>query len=112
MSKEETTTKFAAGDFPVIACTMALGLGQNWKRVRSVIHVGRGDPASICQMIGRCGRGGSNGLAILFVEKNCRSGKNTVKEFTNPTCQTDDKRMDALAVTPVCFRICFSIDNK
>lgn len=74
VSKEETTTKFAAGEFPVISCTMALGLGQNWKRVRSVVHVGRGDPASICQMIGRCGRGGSNGLAILFVEKNRDGG--------------------------------------
>ncbi|EHS62947.1 uncharacterized protein PGTG_22744 [Puccinia graminis f. sp. tritici CRL 75-36-700-3] len=84
MSKEETTNKFAAGEFPVIACTMALGLGQNWKRVRSVVHVGQGDPASICQMIGRCGRGGSPGLAILFVEANQRSGKNTVDEFANP----------------------------
>ncbi|OAV95558.1 hypothetical protein PTTG_26595 [Puccinia triticina 1-1 BBBD Race 1] len=111
VSKEETTTKFAAGEFPVISCTMALGLGQNWKRVRSVVHVGRGDPASICQMIGRCGRGGSNGLAILFVEQNRRSGKNTVEEFTKPTEQTDDERMDALAITPVCMRIVFAIDN-
>ncbi|OAV93796.1 hypothetical protein PTTG_27160 [Puccinia triticina 1-1 BBBD Race 1] len=112
VSKEETTSQFAAGEFPVISCTMALGLGQNWKRVRSVVHVGRGDPASICQMIGRCGRGGSNGLAILFVEPNRRSGKNSVEEFTTPTQQTDDERMDALAITPVCLQVCFAIDNK
>ncbi|OAV85283.1 hypothetical protein PTTG_30642, partial [Puccinia triticina 1-1 BBBD Race 1] len=112
VSKKETTTNFAAGKFPVISCTMALGLGQNWKRVRSVVHVGRGDPASICQMIGRCGRGGTNGLAILFVEPNRRSGKNSVEEFTTQTQQTDDERMDALAITPVCLQICFAIDNK
>ncbi|OAV92051.1 hypothetical protein PTTG_09886 [Puccinia triticina 1-1 BBBD Race 1] len=111
VSKEETTKQFAAGEFPVISCTMALGLGQNWKRVRSVVHVGRGDPASICQMIGRCGRGGTNGLAILFVEANRRSGKNCVEEFVTPAKQTDDERMDALAITPVCLQICFAIDN-
>ncbi|OAV93804.1 hypothetical protein PTTG_08326 [Puccinia triticina 1-1 BBBD Race 1] len=111
LSKEETTSKFAAGEFPVISCTMALGLGQNWKRVRAVVHVGRGDPASICQMIGRCGRGGSNGLAVLFVKPNRKSGKNRVEDITNPTEQTDDNRMDALAITPVCLRISFAIDN-
>ncbi|EFP80654.2 uncharacterized protein PGTG_06610 [Puccinia graminis f. sp. tritici CRL 75-36-700-3] len=111
-SKKKTTEQFAAGQFPVISCTMALGLGQNWKRVRSVIHLGRGDPASICQMIGRCGRGGSPGLALLFVEKSRRGGKNKIEEFTDPTNQTDDERMDALAITPVCLRICFAIDNK
>ncbi|OAV86402.1 hypothetical protein PTTG_29928 [Puccinia triticina 1-1 BBBD Race 1] len=52
ISKQKTVKKFAGGEFPVISCTMALGLGQNWKRVRSVVHVGRGDPASISQMIG------------------------------------------------------------
>ncbi|OAV86985.1 hypothetical protein PTTG_29631, partial [Puccinia triticina 1-1 BBBD Race 1] len=111
VSKQETTTKFAAGKFPVISCTMALGLGQNWKRVQLVVHVGQGDPASICQMIGCCGRGGSNGLAILFVEPNYRSGKNRVEEFTTPTQQTNDERMDALAITPICLQICFAIDN-
>jgi superfamily II DNA helicase RecQ len=102
IKKLQKTNRFAAGDFPVVSCTMALGLGQNWKRVQSVIHVGQGDPASICQMIGRCGRG-SPGLAILFVELNCRSGKNSVEEFTEPTHQTNDEHMDALAVTPVCL---------
>jgi superfamily II DNA helicase RecQ len=44
----------------LISCTMALGLGQNWKRVRSVIHFGWGDPVLILQMIGRCGRAGNH----------------------------------------------------
>ncbi|KNE90859.1 hypothetical protein PSTG_15725, partial [Puccinia striiformis f. sp. tritici PST-78] len=55
---------------------MALGLGQNWKRVRKVVHMGKGDPASTSQMIGRCGRDGRPGLAVLFVEKTRRKGKN------------------------------------
>ncbi|KAH9442979.1 hypothetical protein Pst134EB_027329 [Puccinia striiformis f. sp. tritici] len=71
---------FSRGTFPLISCTMALGLGQNWKRVRMVVHLGRGDPAAICQMIGRCGRDGRPGLAIMFVEKNRRNGKNRVDQ--------------------------------
>ena len=102
---------FSEGLFPVISCTMALGLGQNWKRVRMVVNVGRGDPASICQMIGRCGRDGKPGLAILFVEKTRRKGKNLVAQFTRGATQTDEDRMDALAITPVCLCVAFSMDN-
>jgi superfamily II DNA helicase RecQ len=90
---------------------MALGLGQNWKRVRMVTHMGRGDPAQIAQMIGRCGRDGRNGLAILFMEKTRRTGKNSVNHFTRGVDQTDEDRIDALAITPVCLRIAFSMDN-
>ncbi|KNF03377.1 hypothetical protein PSTG_03318 [Puccinia striiformis f. sp. tritici PST-78] len=102
---------FAAGKFPVISCTMALGLGQNWKRVRMVSHVGRGDPANICQMIGRCGRDGNNGLAVMFMEKTRRGGKNHIHQFTRGATQTDLDRMDALAITPLCLRVAFSMDN-
>ncbi|KNE98975.1 hypothetical protein PSTG_07819 [Puccinia striiformis f. sp. tritici PST-78] len=81
---------------------MALGLGQNWKRVRCVVHVGRGDPSSICQMIGRCGRGDNNpGLGIMFVETNRRSGKNKIIDFVEPFKQSDDDRMDALGYIPL-----------
>ncbi|OAV87061.1 hypothetical protein PTTG_10350 [Puccinia triticina 1-1 BBBD Race 1] len=62
-------------------------------------------------MIGRCGRGGNAGLAILFVEPVRRNGKNNVPDFTNHEVQNDDDRMDALAITPVCLRVCFAIDN-
>ncbi|PLW51903.1 hypothetical protein PCASD_00814 [Puccinia coronata f. sp. avenae] len=51
--KQATVQEYADGKFPVISATMALGLGKNWKRVRCVIHMGRGDPANISQMIGR-----------------------------------------------------------
>jgi superfamily II DNA helicase RecQ len=51
--KEDCVRDFLEGRFPIISATMALGLGQNWKRVQSVIHMGRGDPANICQIIGR-----------------------------------------------------------
>ncbi|EFP74253.1 uncharacterized protein PGTG_00209 [Puccinia graminis f. sp. tritici CRL 75-36-700-3] len=90
---------------------MALGLGQNWKRVRKVIHMGRGDPSNICQMMGHCGRDGRPGLAVLFMEKNRRNGKNSIDDFTGIKEQSDDVRMDALAMTPVCLRIAFSCDN-
>ncbi|KAA1116312.1 ATP-dependent DNA helicase sgs1 [Puccinia graminis f. sp. tritici] len=102
---------FAAGNFPLISCTMALGLGQNWKRVRMVAHMGRGDPANVCQMIGRCGRDGKAGLAVMFVEKTRRGGKNTVDKFSQGHPQTDLDRMDAMAITPLCLRVAFSVDN-
>ncbi|OAV98657.1 hypothetical protein PTTG_09216, partial [Puccinia triticina 1-1 BBBD Race 1] len=78
LDKARCAEEFANQAFPIISATMALGLGQNWKRVRMVAHMGRGDPAQIAQMIGRCSRDGRKGLALLFVEKTRRSGKNTV----------------------------------
>ncbi|KAA1128734.1 ATP-dependent DNA helicase sgs1 [Puccinia graminis f. sp. tritici] len=110
--KITTVDDFAQGRFPVISCTMALGLGQNWKRVRMVAHMGRGDPASICQMIGRCGRDGNPGLAVMFVEKNRRGGKNRLDQFIRGAPQNDLDRMDAMAITPLCLRVAFSLDNK
>ncbi|KAI7956684.1 hypothetical protein MJO28_003779 [Puccinia striiformis f. sp. tritici] len=98
---------------------MAVGLGQNWNRVQTLVHLGRGDFCSICQMIGRCGRGEDNpGLGIMFVETNRRTGKNKISDFPShqvgPTgyCQPEDDRMDALAITPVCLCIAFAMDNK
>ncbi|KAA1118078.1 ATP-dependent DNA helicase sgs1 [Puccinia graminis f. sp. tritici] len=110
--KIDVVQDFGDGVFPVISCTMALGLGQNWTRVRSVVTLGRGDPSAVCQMIGRCGRDGKPGLALMFVEKNRIGGKNQLLQFTPGQPQTDDDRMDALAVTPVCLRIAFAIDNS
>ncbi|OAV88204.1 hypothetical protein PTTG_29115 [Puccinia triticina 1-1 BBBD Race 1] len=109
--KIDCVEDFLTGKFPIISCTMALGLGQNWKWVRMVVHMGRGDPASIVQMVGRAGRDGRPGLAILFVEKIRCNGKNSADDFKEGTTQSDDDRMDALAITPVCLRIAFSIDN-
>ncbi|KAI7950372.1 hypothetical protein MJO29_009046 [Puccinia striiformis f. sp. tritici] len=66
---------FADHKFPVISCTMALGMGQNWSQTR-------------------------------------RGGKNSVNDFVPGARQTHQDRMDALAVTPVCLRIAFAIDNE
>ena len=90
---------------------MALGLVQNWMCVQYVVHMGQGDPSAICQMIGRCGRDGKTGLAMLFFEKTCTNVKNKISQFKAGVDQSDDNCMDALAVTPVCLHIAFAIDN-
>ncbi|POW07743.1 hypothetical protein PSHT_09823 [Puccinia striiformis] len=110
--KEENMEDYTAGKFPVMSATMALGLGQNLKRVRCVIHMGRGDPASIVQMIGRCGRDGNPGLALLFMERIRKKGKNRVADFDPGENQDEDDRMDAMAVTPMCLRVAVNMDNR
>ncbi|EFP85425.2 uncharacterized protein PGTG_11781 [Puccinia graminis f. sp. tritici CRL 75-36-700-3] len=110
--KARTMEDFGAGKVPVISATMALGLGQNLKRVRCVIHMGRGDPAAIGQMVGRCGRDGNVGLGLLFMEPTRKNGRNAASDFDMELEQDDDSRMDALAVTNVCLRIALNLDNK
>ncbi|OAV85942.1 hypothetical protein PTTG_30179, partial [Puccinia triticina 1-1 BBBD Race 1] len=98
MDKIEIIEGFEKLCLPIISCTMALGLGQNWKRVRSVVHVGRGDPSSICQLIGRFGCGDGNpGLGVMFVKTHWRNGKNKTSDFNTPQKQTDDNCMDVTA---------------
>ena len=75
------------------------------------MNLGRGDPSSICQMIGRCGCNGKAGLAVLFVEKTRRNGKNSPDHFTEGVLQSDEDWMDALSITPVCLRVALSLDN-
>ncbi|KNE93805.1 hypothetical protein PSTG_12809 [Puccinia striiformis f. sp. tritici PST-78] len=111
LDKKDTIEDFSQGKVPILSCTLALGMGQNWSLVRQVVHIGRGDPSLVCQMVGRCGRDGRPGLAILFVEPNQPKGKNKPEDFTPGQIQSDEDRMDALAVTPVCLRIAFSMDN-
>ncbi|KAA1114046.1 hypothetical protein PGTUg99_011216 [Puccinia graminis f. sp. tritici] len=110
--KQRAIQDFGNSKVPVISATMALGLGQNLKRVRCVVHMGRGDPAAIVQMVGRCGRDGNVGLGLLFMERSRKNGKNDVGDFGESTYQDDDARMDALAVTPCCLRIALTVDNK
>ncbi|KAA1138501.1 hypothetical protein PGTUg99_020668 [Puccinia graminis f. sp. tritici] len=110
--KMQVMADFGEGKVPVISATMALGLGQNLKRVRCVVHMGRGDPAAIGKMVGRCGRDGNVGLGLLFMEPTCKNGRNCVADFEVGLDQNDDTRMDALAVTKVCLRIALNIDNR
>ncbi|KAH9808180.1 P-loop containing nucleoside triphosphate hydrolase protein [Melampsora americana] len=110
--KLERGMDFVAGFLAVICCTMALGLGQNWGIVQRVIVVGRADPATLCQMLGRCGRDQKPGLGFMLVERGRRGGKNRVEDFKNFQNMSYDDRMDALAITPVCLRVAFAIDNN
>ncbi|EFP81779.2 uncharacterized protein PGTG_08028 [Puccinia graminis f. sp. tritici CRL 75-36-700-3] len=110
--KNQTISNFGAASVPVISATMALGLGQNLKRVRCVIHMGRGDPPAIVQMVGRCGRDGNVGLGLLFMEPTRKNGKNKIEDFEEGVRQDDDARMDALALTKCCLRIALALDNK
>ncbi|KAH9806823.1 hypothetical protein DFH28DRAFT_919178 [Melampsora americana] len=109
--KTTAIADYAKGVYPVITCTLALGLGQNWTRVRQVIQMGRVDAAAVSQIIGRCGRNGNQGLAVFYVEKYQNKGKNSVSDFDGLTKFTDDDLMDGLAVTPVCLRIAFALSN-
>ncbi|POW13545.1 hypothetical protein PSTT_03693 [Puccinia striiformis] len=109
--KLKVVEDLAKHEFPFISCTMALAMGQNWASVQCVIQMGRTDPSSICQMISRSGRAGRPGLAIIFTEPKRRGGKNPVADFLPNLTQTNEDRMDALAITPVCLQIAFAIDN-
>lgn len=111
-AKLSAVEAYIAGHLAVLCCTLALGLGQNWHRVRRVIIVGRHDPCNFIQMAGRCGRDGRRGLALLLVEGTRTNGKNRVEDFTSPTVMTDDDRMDALAITVVCLRVALAVDLK
>jgi hypothetical protein len=110
---------FEASNFPVICCTMALGLVQKWTRVQVVVHIGRGDPLSICQMRGRCGRGEDNPiLGIMLVEKTRLMGKNENNQFpnheafSNSYIKSKDNCMDAFAITPMCLRVALALENQ
>jgi superfamily II DNA helicase RecQ len=91
---------------------MALGLGQNIKQVRCVIHMGCGDPAANVQMVGQCGCDGKPGLGLLFMEPTRSKGKNSVSDFDPNNLQEEDDMMDSLAVAPVCLRVVLTVDNK
>jgi ATP-dependent DNA helicase RecQ len=111
LDKEDCIEEFGQGKFPLISCTLALGMGQNWRTVRQVVHIGRGDPSLICQMIGRAGRDGNPALAVLYMDPSRKGGKNDLLEFADGPCYSDEDRMDALALTPVCLRVAFGVDN-
>lgn len=109
--KKANISDFSKGMYPIIACTLALGLGQNWTRVRRIFQMGRADAGAVSQIIGRCGRNGKQGLAVFYVEKHRQKGKNSVSDFKGVTEFSDDDLMDGLAITRVCLRIAFTLSN-
>lgn len=109
--KKSNIADYSKGIYPIIACTLALGLGQNWTWVRQIIQMGRADAGAVSQIIGRCGRNGNQGLAIFYVEKTQPRGKNVVSDFEGLKEFSDDDLMDGLAVTQVCLRIAFTLSN-
>ncbi|KAI7943623.1 hypothetical protein MJO28_011151 [Puccinia striiformis f. sp. tritici] len=48
----------------------------------------------------------------MFVKKQRVGGKNHIHQILDGVEQSDDDRMDGLAITPVCLRIAFSLDTK
>ncbi|KNE99050.1 hypothetical protein PSTG_07702 [Puccinia striiformis f. sp. tritici PST-78] len=90
MEKEDVISGYESGNFSCITCTMALGLGQNWKRVRRVIQIGQGNPSCVAQIIGCCGHNGQSGLAIMFVQPKRRSGLNTLEAIAKVDRTMDD----------------------
>lgn len=49
-AKIQAMAAYVVGALAVLCCTLALGLGQNWHRVRRVVVVGRRDPCNFIQM--------------------------------------------------------------
>lgn len=89
-AKLSAVAAYVQGDLAVICCTLALGLGQNWQRVRRVVIVGQQDPCNFIQMSGRCGRDGRRGLGMMLVEHHRVNGKNSISDFQTPTVMSDD----------------------
>lgn len=104
---------YGEGKFPILSATSALGLGQNWPRVKIVVIMGAMDPSDSNQMAGRAGRGrgGDEGLVILFVQRNIPSGKNSASEVKVNAKMDNQERMHALRFTPCCLRVLYSLDT-
>lgn len=105
--------EFGQGKFPILSATSALGLGQNWPRVRMVVVMGAMDPAESNQMSGRAGRGsGGNGVAIIFVQPHMPNGINSRAGIEVNGDMNNEERMHALCLTPCCLRVAYSVDNR
>lgn len=109
MDKAKRTEDFAAGLFPIMTCTNALGMGQNWPGIRRVIIVGMLDPLEVLQMAGRGGRDGRPAVAFLLVEDLSRSEQDSLDSVPDPTSQNNDHRMFAMTITGVCLRVGFAV---
>ncbi|KAH9825128.1 hypothetical protein DFH28DRAFT_1117295 [Melampsora americana] len=109
--KQDRATDFSEGKFSTFTCTTALGLGQDWRRVRRVIVVGQSDPTEVLQMAGRAGRDGRPAVAFLVVDQAVAKKKISSKYPSSDKMDvSDDDRMHAMSITPVCLRVAFAVD--
>lgn len=100
---------FGSAKFAVMTCTNALGLGQNWTRVRRVIIMGQLDPMEVLQMAGRGGRDGRPSIAFLIVNHVAQTDCNALWSLRDQTEQDNDQQMHAMSVTDVCLRVAFEV---
>lgn len=104
--------EFGEGKFPIFSCTSALGLGQNWQRVRMVVIMGAMDPSESNQMGGRAGRGKQgSGLVIIFVQRTMPGCANAIEEIEVSEYMNNEDRMTAFRLTPCCLRVVYALDN-
>lgn len=109
LDKIQRCKDFVDGRFPIMTCTNALGLGQNWSRVRRVIILGEVDPLEVLQMAGRGGRDGRPAVAFLLVNPLSSELQVELNQLPDISEQNDDHRMHAMMVTTVCLRVAFAI---
>lgn len=104
---------YSDNKFAVVSCTSALGLGQNWTKLKQVIQIGRAGVPESAQVVGRVGQSKQPGLAIIYVEETRRGGRNCLADFDklDPKTMTDDDLMDALAITPICLQVALVLGN-
>lgn len=109
--KIKNAKDYGEGKYPILSATSALGLGQNWPRVRIVVIMGAMDPSDSNQMAGRAGRGDGDGLVILFVQPNMPKGLKSANDVVITLNMNNEERMHALRFTPCCLRVVYALDN-
>lgn len=107
--KIQRARDFDEGKFPIMTCTNALGLGQNWTRVRRVFIVGEVDPMEVLQMAGQGGRDSRPAVAFLLVHPLSSEQEGELTGLPDQSKQNDDHRMHAMMITKVCLRLAFAI---
>ncbi|KAH9807948.1 hypothetical protein DFH28DRAFT_1137505 [Melampsora americana] len=107
--KARRSEDFGNAKFSTMTCTNALGLGQNWTRVRRVIIMGQLDPMKVLQMTGRGGRDGRPSVAFLIANPPSKTDMESLMVLPHQTQQDNDHNMHAMSMTEVCLRVAFAI---